>query len=168
MEVTGARSQAMADGLRLDYAQRFAAARPRIEAVCRAVVGGADVEDLVQDTYVRGLERLHQLRDAQRFEAWLVRIALNEAMQLHRRRRTERDHLPKLVLDRTATHPDHGLRELVEQLDPRQRAVIVLHYGYGYRMGEVAKLLGLSEINARTLAFRARRRLRAGLEEVTR
>ncbi|MEJ7803357.1 MAG: sigma factor-like helix-turn-helix DNA-binding protein [Candidatus Limnocylindria bacterium] len=59
------------------------------------------------------------------------------------------------------------MRQLVELLAPRERAVIVLHYAYGYRMGEIARLLDLSEINVRTVAFRARRQLRAQLEDAT-
>ena len=54
---------------------------------------------------------------------------------------------------------DLGLRGLVEDLPPRERAVIVLHYGYGYSLLEVADLLGLSHTNVRSIAARTRRRL---------
>lgn len=90
---------------------------------------------------------------------------MNEAKGLTRRARRERARLADIHPADRALSPDTALRELVELLPLRQRAVIVLHYAYGYRLGEVATLLGLSEINVRTLAFRARRTLRNQLEE---
>jgi RNA polymerase sigma-70 factor (ECF subfamily) len=59
---------------------------------------------------------------------------------------------------------DLALDELVERLPPRERTLIVLHYGYGYGMEELARLTGLSSVNVRTIVFRARRRLRVWLE----
>jgi DNA-directed RNA polymerase specialized sigma24 family protein len=59
---------------------------------------------------------------------------------------------------------DVGLRQLVEGLPPRERTLVVLHYGYGYRMEDIAGMTGLSAVNVRTILFRARRRLRDQLE----
>ena len=95
-----------------------------------------------------------------------MRIALNEAKSVLRDRRRLAERVAQLG-PRRADSSDVGLRQLIEQLAPRERAVIVLHYAYGYRMREIARLLDVSEINVRTLAFRARRRLRAQLEEAT-
>jgi RNA polymerase sigma-70 factor (ECF subfamily) len=61
---------------------------------------------------------------------------------------------------------DPGLRELIERLAPRERTLIVLHYGYGYPISEIAALLQLSATNARTVLFRARAKLAAQLREV--
>lgn len=144
------------------FDERFARLRPRLVAVCTAVIGPDDAADLVQETYIRATERLHQLRDPGLLDAWVVRIALNEAKTVLRRRRTERR---VLAVPTPSPGPDVGLRELVQRLEPRERAVVVLHYGYGYRMREIARLLDLTEINVRTIAHRARRALRAQLEE---
>lgn len=146
---------------------RFEAVRDRLSAVCAAIVGRHDADDLVHETYLRALDRLHQLRDAALFDPWVVRIALNEARGLYRRNRRARERIAE-TRPRQAAGPDAGLRELVERLPPRERAVVVLHYAYGYRLTEISRLLGLSEINVRTLAFRARRRLRTQLEEAER
>ena len=153
--------------LRLDFVSRFQALRPRLMALCGAVAGGDDAPDLVQETYLRAQDRLSQLRDPALFDAWVVRIALNESKSLLRRQRLAAQRLGALRTQPSQPR-DAGLIELVHGLNPDQRAVIVLHYGYGYRMREIARLLGLSEVNARTLAFRARRRLRGQLEEIDR
>lgn len=154
------------DDLATDFEARFERLRPRLTAVCTAVAGAEDAPDLVHETYLRASGRLHQLRDPALFDAWVVRIALNEAKSVLRHRRRDAERVVQLA-PRQADAPDIGLRQLVEQLAPRERAVIVLHYAYGYRMREIARLLDLSEINVRTLAFRARRRLRSQMEEAT-
>ena len=165
MEIATVRETGATLVLRAEFDDRFALVRGRLNAVCIAVAGVDAAQDLVQETYLRASDRLHQLRDPSLFDAWVVRIAINEAKGLTRRLRRERERLPRLHSAAPAPGPDAALRELVERLPSRQRAVIVLHYAYGYRLGEVATLLGLSEINVRTLAFRARRALRTQLEE---
>ncbi len=147
-----------------DFDERFAAFRPRLTAMCARIVGPTDAHDVVQEAYLRAGERVHQLRDPDLFETWVLRIALNHAKSIVRHQRLARDRAPLLV-PRGGSGTDLGLRDLVEALPLRQRAVLVLHYGYGYRWAEVARLLGLSTINIRTLAFRARRALRRQLEE---
>lgn len=54
---------------------------------------------------------------------------------------------------------DLGLRELIEALPLRSRAVLVLHHGYGYSLAEVGEILSLSHTNVRSIAARARHRL---------
>ena len=153
-----------AESIATQLPARFDALRPRLTAVCAAVVGRDDAVDVVHETFLRAQDRIHQLRDPELFDAWVVRIALNEAKSVVRRRQTGAARLRELR-PRPTDPPDLGIVELVELLPPRDRAVIVLHYGYGYRMSEIARLLALTEVNVRTIAFRARRTLRAQLEE---
>ena len=166
MEIAFSRDEARAE-LEATFVDRFEQLRPRLTAICTAIVGADEAPDLIHDTWLRASERLDQLRDPLRFDAWVVRIALNETKSLLRTRRRRPEQAPYTSMPATGG-PDVGLRQLVEQPAPRERAVIVLHYAYGYRMAEVSRLLDLSEINVRTIAFRARRRLRAQLQEANR
>ena len=143
-----------------DYDARFALARERLLRITASLVGETDAEDVVQDTYLLGRRRFGQLRDEAAFEPWLTRVAVNLAFSHHRRRRRLRDLLPALIPRRAET-PDIGLRELVELLPPRERTVLVLHYGHGYRLEEIAALLGLTHTNVRTIIARTRKRLHA-------
>ncbi|WP_435372329.1 sigma-70 family RNA polymerase sigma factor [Streptomyces ficellus] len=45
--------------------------------VGRALNGHADVDDVVQESMIRALDRLGSLRDPERFRAWLVAITMN-------------------------------------------------------------------------------------------
>lgn len=147
---------------------RFAAARDRLWRICAGAAGPEAADDVVQDAYLRGRARFGQLRDLDLFESWLTRLALNLCINRHRSRRRLLELLPLIGRGESPPERDAGLRELIEALPPRERTLVVLHYGYGYRFDEIGRLTGLSEVNARTIAFRARRRLADQLREADR
>jgi RNA polymerase sigma-70 factor (ECF subfamily) len=138
---------------------RFAAGRERLVRICAGLVGVDSAEDVVQDAYLRGRSRFGQLRDVDLFDAWMTRIAINLCVNRQRRIVRLRDRLRDLASRPTTIQRDVGLRELIERLPPRERTVLVLHYGHGYRLEEIARLSGLSPTNVRSIIFRARRRL---------
>jgi RNA polymerase sigma-70 factor, ECF subfamily len=102
--------------------------------------------DAAQDAFMTAWLRLHQLRDASAFSAWLKSIVVTEC---HRRlRRPSRLHavvdLPEKV------HPDTAALDYqslvasgIAALSTRERDVTVLHYALGYTYPEIARLLGL-------------------------
>jgi RNA polymerase sigma-70 factor (ECF subfamily) len=147
---------------------QFEVARDRLVRICAGLVGRDLADDVVQDTYLRARSRFAQLRDPDLFEAWLTRIALNLCVNRHRSDRRLRALLPLLRPRTTGAMRDLGLRELIEQLPPRERTLVVLHYGHGYSFEDIARLTGLTTVNARTIAFRARRRLADQLHEADR
>ena len=144
---------------------RFAMGRDRLIAICRGLVGADAAEDVVQDTFLRGRRRFQQLRDDDLFEAWITRIAINLSLDLRRANRRFADVVRAWWRpERQGPQRDVGLRQLIERLPPRERTLVVLHYGYGYRVEEIASMAGLSAVNVRTILFRARRRLRDQIE----
>jgi RNA polymerase sigma-70 factor (ECF subfamily) len=152
-----------------DYDARFAMGRDRLIRICSGLVGIDAAEDVVHDAFLRGRRRFHQLRDDDLFEAWITRIAINLCLDLRRANRRFSDVVRAWWRpERQEPLPDLGLRQLIEALPPRERTIVVLHYGYGYRMEEIAGMTGLSSVNVRTIVFRARRRLRDQLETVDR
>jgi RNA polymerase sigma-70 factor (ECF subfamily) len=138
--------------------EQFEHLRPRLVGICRAVAGDA-AEDAVHDAYLQARRSIGQLRNLEALDGWLTTIALRQCISRHRRARRLRDRLADLLPRQSAAIPDLGLRELVEKLPIRSRAVIVLHHGYGYSLAEVADILGLTHTNVRSIAARTRRRL---------
>ncbi len=147
----------------LAFEHRFEAVRERLVALCASLVGPDDAEDIVQDVYLLAHQRIGQLRDAAAFEGWLRQIAVNRCFGHHRRR----GRFTALVGDLTARfgERDLDLRELIERLPPRERTILVLHYGHGYRLDEIAGMLALSHTNVRSIVARTRRRLAAAWRE---
>ncbi|MFJ5303191.1 sigma-70 family RNA polymerase sigma factor [Streptomyces sp. NPDC088350] len=129
-----------------------------------------DAEDVVQDVWVRwqGADRA-QVRDRVAFlVAVTTRVALNTATSARARREVsvggwspERDPAavdPAGEAERGEALA-HAVRLLMERLSPVERAVYVLREAFAYPFSEIGDMLDLSEVNARQLAVRARRRL---------
>lgn len=138
--------------------EQFEQMRPRLVGICRSIAGDA-AEDAVHDAYLQARRSIDQLRDLDALDGWLTTIALRQCISGHRRARRLRDRLADLLPRSSSGMPDIGLRELVERLPVRSRAVLVLHHGYGYSLLEVADILGLTHTNVRSIAARSRRRL---------
>ena len=134
----------------------------------------AEAEDVVQDVFVRVLERQSSLRTVRDTRVWLIRIAWNLAIDRRRRLRPEQmDESFARGLVSASTPADeaveesermrHVLREL-ERLPKKERHVLLLSAVEELGMGEIAAVTGRSESGVRALLFRARSRLRERLE----
>lgn len=157
-EASEAREVTDASDQRADFDGRFELARHRLVAIAGSLVGAQEADDVVHDSYLLARPRYGQLRDPAAFESWLTRIVVNQCFGRHRRTKRFRDLVPAL-LPRRASSSDIGLRDLVERLPARERTVLVLHYGHGYRLEEIAALLDLTHTNVRTIIARTRKRL---------
>jgi len=142
---------------RLEFDRRFGLARGRLEAICGSLIGVSDAPDVVHDVYLQARARIHQLRDPDALEAWLARIAIN-ACHSFRRRRQRLTAYPIAVLEAPGGS-DLAFRELIERLPPRERTILVLHYGHGYALDEIASLLGINYATVRSRIARTRIRL---------
>jgi RNA polymerase sigma-70 factor (ECF subfamily) len=149
-----------------DFDARFERARPRVRAVARSILGSQAADDIVHDTYLVARSRIDQLRDISALDRWLARIAENLCYQALRRSATHARQLPRLV--QPAQVSDPALRDLIERLPLRQRAIVVLHYGHGYSLEEIAPILGLSYANVRAVLSRTRRRMYRDWKEADR
>lgn len=140
----------------------FARHRDRLVRICRSLVGD-DAEDVVQDAYLLGRAKVHQLRRLDLMESWLTRIAINECYRRHRRRQRFLELLAGVSHEQPA-ESDPDLRTAIERLPFRERTIVVLHYGHGLSLEEVADLLDLKGPTVRSVLWRSRRRLREQLE----
>ena len=131
----------------------------------------ADARDATQDALIAGWRRLADLREPDRFDAWLGRILVNECrMALRRRGRVReipldadsslRGHEP-----RAADSPDRAFDDAFDRLSADQRTIIVLHHLHGYGVNEIAAWLGVPAGTVKWRLSRARRALRAQLDD---
>ena len=137
----------------------------------------SDAEDVVQDTFVRVLERRHALEEIRDLRVWLIRITWNLALDRRRRIRPQQmDDLFAEGLVARALPADQALEQAArlkavlrewERLPKPERHVLTLAAVDELSTTEVAAILGKSESAVRALLFRARTRLRARLEKAT-
>jgi RNA polymerase sigma-70 factor (ECF subfamily) len=128
-------------------------------------------EDAIQETLVAAWRDLSALRDPDRFDAWLhrllVRACYREARRGRRRWTVEREVRPARMAEPDPAI-DLAVRDELErgfsQLDPDQRAVIVLHHYLGLTLDEVAAAIGVPPGTAKSRLHRATRAMRAALD----
>lgn len=133
----------------------------------------AEVEDAMQETWLKAYAKLEGFKGEAAFSTWLVRIGINEALQLLRRSRLVRVHAdPEVraeqlcqVADTVQPDPERSIireeerRELeqaVNGLPEHYRAVYLLREVKARSVAEVACSLGLSEVNVKVRLHRAK------------
>jgi RNA polymerase sigma-70 factor (ECF subfamily) len=150
----------------------FAENRAHLWRVAYRMLGSrAEADDAVQDAWLRWHGVQHQ--DIRSPQAWLTttitRLCIDRLKQL----RVEREHytgpwLPEPLVeeppaDQTAELASElsiALMALLERLAPEERAAFLLHDIFDTDYGEIAQILGKSEVACRQLVSRAARRVR--------
>ena len=144
---------------------------PRLEAVARLILRDHELaRDAVQDTFIRAWRDLPGLRDPDRFDAWLHRLIVNACLDTLRKRRRRPMEVeltpfaPPSIADETGTVIDRDqLERAFRELDPGQRAVLVLHYYVGMSVPQVAETLGVPLGTAQSRLARALATMRSTL-----
>jgi RNA polymerase sigma-70 factor (ECF subfamily) len=132
----------------------------------RLVTDEMDAEDVVQETWVRALERLPDFRWRSRLGTWLCGIAVNVARELLERRGRWRS--VELDPGDATTAPARiaeslDLDDAIARLPPGARAAFLLHDVEGFTHEEIGTQLGWTAGTSKTQLFRARRALRVML-----
>ena len=134
----------------------------------------SEAEDVVQDVFLRVLERKRELAAIVDLRPWLVRIVWNLALDRYRRPRPRQmDDLFAEALVSADLPADQALAEAgrirqvlgaIERLPGKEREVMLLSAMDELSTAEIGAVLGRSESSVRSLLFRARAHLRQRLE----
>ena len=150
----------------------------RIDAIYRlsyAIVGDeADARDATQETFIGAWRRIRELRDPDRFDAWLQRIAVNSArMTLRARGRRRVREIPSGDVAALATAADRAapsvrsdadlLGAALGVLSTDQRTILVLHHLEGHGVAELAEILAVPVGTVKSRLHTARRALQDAL-----
>lgn len=149
----------------------------RVYRAVRSVLRNeAEVEDAMQDAYVRAFAHLGGFEGRARFSTWLTRIALNEALARCRRGRPDAagddavDDVPdpRSTPEQSASEEELGqmLVRAIDGLPEYFRLVFVLRAVQGLSVAETAELLDLNEETTKTRFHRARILLRNAMQQV--
>ncbi len=119
-----------------------------------------DVQDAIQDTFCRYLEKKPDFRDEEHEKAWLIKVATNICRDMIRFRIRH----PKIAIDEVenilvAPEQRETLKELLE-LPVKQKTVIYLHYVEGYPVKDIADILGITESAVKSRLLRGRKQMR--------
>jgi RNA polymerase sigma-70 factor, ECF subfamily len=143
----------------------------RLDTAARLILRDAELaRDAVQEAALRAWRNLPGLRDPSRFDAWLHRLTVNACLDLARQRRgrvieVELTPLHDAEIADVAsrvTDADY-VERMLAQLDPAQRAVVVLHYYLDLSLPETAAALGIPVGPAKSRLGRALEAMRISI-----
>ena len=140
-------------------------------AVVRGVLGNSEeVDDVVQNVYVKIYRGLGSFRGDSRLSTWIYQIARNEAINVARKRRLEGPPVEDVVLPAgESSNPEaaYGRKELGEQmesammqLDDNYRMALELRYMGERSYEEIAEAMGLPVGTVKTYIYRGKVQLK--------
>src|SRR5262249_36555245 len=121
-------------------------------------LGRQQAEDAFQETFLRALRAYSRLEHGDHLRAWVFTIASRLVVDEARKTRPLAD-LPELAIE-DGLPAFEELAPLTDDLPPKERAAVVLRYGYGLDYDEIGDALGSTESAARQAASAGVRRLR--------
>jgi RNA polymerase sigma-70 factor, ECF subfamily len=153
--------------------------------IARLVGSAEDAQDVLQDAFVRGFEKLDQFHGESSFYTWIYRIAINLALSNRRKNQSRRfavlnqqgknqplvnaadrspESNPALALERLER--ETVVEAALSELGPDHRAVVILKDFDGRRYEEISVLLNIPVGTVRSRLHRARCELRVRLQSL--
>jgi RNA polymerase sigma-70 factor (ECF subfamily) len=147
----------------------------------RIVGNEADAEEIVQETFLRGYQRLESFQQSSTFGTWIYRIAVNCALNRYSRPGIEAEYRhgdensPEEKTVQVATQDADPERVLLsgeistvqeramQRLTATEKSAFVLRHFEDRSIGEIADLLRIAPNTAKQTVFRAVQKLRREL-----
>jgi RNA polymerase sigma factor (sigma-70 family) len=146
-----------------------------------------EVQDIMQNTYLKAFDKLYQFQGLSSFSTWLIRIAINEALLrikdikkdnvifLHPDRQSH-EILPINQIPDQQMNPEKAiirqeagqlLEQAIDNLPEKYRIIYMLKEVEGLDNAAVGQSLGISESNIKVRLHRAKKLLKENLFELT-
>ena len=115
-----------------------------------------DAEDAVQDAFIKGFQKIHQLKEDANLGAWLKRITINRSLDVIRKR----THIwvdDVVIVDTEVEEPfteDDSIsigfiKKCIDSLDDKYRIILILYLIEDYTHREISEQLNLKESTVR-------------------
>ncbi|WP_350290827.1 RNA polymerase sigma factor [uncultured Croceitalea sp.] len=133
-----------------------------------------DAEDVLQESFIKAFQRIHQFKGEVTFGAWLKRIVVNGSIDFLKSK-----HQKTIELDESYMHiaDDENwdvsegvnieeVKKRIEELPEKYKYVVQLFLVEGYDHKEISEILGISETASRTRLLRGKNYLKESLSEL--
>ena len=142
----------------------------RVYAQCQAkLISAADAEDAVQETFLRAMSRIGELRKPESMGSWLRGIAHNVCVDMIRKNKVRQavggPVIDSLAEERSLPNDTEPLLAAVSNLPETQREVVLLHYYDKMTYDQMADWLGVARSTVNERLGRARATLKKKLVE---
>ena len=138
----------------------------RVFAICLGMLGNThDAEDVAQQTLLKAITNIKQLRRQEQVGAWISRIAKNLCIDFIREQKRRRSSLAEqAVASRNNSREYPELKRALAKLSEEYRLALMLYYFDGRSTKAIAETLEISKAAAQARLRRARKQLRKLLE----
>jgi RNA polymerase sigma-70 factor, ECF subfamily len=163
--------RAAREGDRSAFGQLYSRYAPMVHGILLTRVPPREVDDLVQEVFLRALPRLRSLRDERRFGRWLAAIARNRATDFYRQPRSAPQFVEGLGEEEIESRGRNDTQEaearailaVIRSLPEAYRETLILRLVQGMTGPEIAARTGLTEGSVRVNLHRGMQQLRAKL-----
>jgi RNA polymerase sigma-70 factor (ECF subfamily) len=117
--------------------------------------------DITQESWLGIIKGLRKLHDPASFKAWAYRITTNKSIDWIKKKSTA----GKVMLDEVLSHQHNeennaGVKELLEKLDIKKRAVLNLYYFEQFSVPEISIALKIPKGTVKSRLHNARKELK--------
>lgn len=126
-----------------------------------------DVADAIQDTILDAFEHIGDLKKADLFKTWLIRILINNCNRIfnHNKKNYYTDTIPESA-DNAAADSNMEFLELLQVLPSDSRLIFQLYYGEQFTTKEISNILHMNESTVKSRLHRGKEQLRSQLQSV--
>ncbi len=134
----------------------------------RFVKNADDAEDVLQESFIKAFQKIHQFKGEVTFGAWLKKIVVNKSIDFLKSKKQD-----MLTLDESYIQPldnedwtvDEGIsinevKEAIEKLSDKYKYVVMMFLVEGFDHKEIAQVLNIEETTCRTRLLRGKGQLK--------
>ena len=144
----------------------------------------AEIEDIMQDSYVKAFTKLYQFKLESTYSTWLIRIGINESLARLKEKgkiyhlNEQSDNLSSTILeipDNRQLNPQDKmirnetkqiLESAIDSLDIKYKTVYIMKEVEEMSLKEISVVLGLTVANVKVRLYRSKEMLKEKLYEV--
>lgn len=104
-----------------------------------------DAEDAVQESFIAYMKKTPQFQSDEHEKAWLIRVATNKCRDIMRFRKRNETVSDELLENYMSDEESTEVVETLMLLPEKIRIVMLLHYVEGYKVEEIAKIIGKTQ-----------------------
>lgn len=134
-------------------------------------------EDIVQETFVKCYLKIKDLKNVEQFKSWLFKILTRTAWDYMKKdkavlpvedifEKAKNENIDKSLHSYIRNEESKILRAEIDNLELKQKTVIVLYYFNGFTIKEIAKIMGCFEGTVKSRLHSARKNLKVALMNV--
>jgi RNA polymerase sigma-70 factor (ECF subfamily) len=117
--------------------------------------------DITQQSWLGIIKGLRKLRDPANFREWAYKITTNKSIDwIRKNSRARQINVDQIRDPQTKAPDDTGIKELLQKLDMRKRAVLSLHYFEQLSISEISTVLDIPKGTVKSRLVSARKELK--------